>query len=87
MEEEEEEEVVFTRENRGGSAQHATRATPVRSEEEAVVTGDETGGRNPLNTEHAHQLQHVTHQQQPNPRLDGCLGGGYSSDNSNLSVS
>ena len=30
-EEEEEEEVVFTRENRGGSAQHATRATPLRS--------------------------------------------------------
>jgi len=32
-EEEEEEvvEVVFTRENRGGSAQHATRATPIRS--------------------------------------------------------
>ena len=28
---EEEEEVVFTRENRGGSAQHATRATPLRS--------------------------------------------------------
>jgi len=25
------EEVVFTRENRGGSAQHATRATPTRS--------------------------------------------------------
>ena len=30
-EEEEEEEVVFTRENRGGSAQRATRATPTRS--------------------------------------------------------
>ena len=30
-EEEEEEEVVFTRDNRGGSAQHATRATPTRS--------------------------------------------------------
>ena len=29
--EEEEEEVVFSRENRGGSAQHATRATPTRS--------------------------------------------------------
>ena len=29
--EEEEEEVVFTRDNRGGSAQHATRATPIRS--------------------------------------------------------
>ena len=28
---EEEEEVVFTRDNRGGSAQHATRATPTRS--------------------------------------------------------
>ena len=27
----EEEVVVFTRENRGGSAQHATRATPIRS--------------------------------------------------------
>ena len=25
------EEVVFTRDNRGGSAQHATRATPTRS--------------------------------------------------------
>ena len=25
------EEVVFTRDNRGGSAQHATRATPLRS--------------------------------------------------------
>jgi len=31
VEEEEEEEVVFTRENRGGSAQHATRVTPIRS--------------------------------------------------------
>ena len=33
VEEEEEEvvEVVFTRENRGGSAQHATRAKPLRS--------------------------------------------------------
>ena len=30
QEEEEEEEVVFTRDNRGGSAQHATRATPIR---------------------------------------------------------
>ena len=30
-EEKEEEEVVFTRENREGSAQHATRATPIRS--------------------------------------------------------
>ena len=30
-EEEEEEEVVFTRENREGSAQHATRAIPLRS--------------------------------------------------------
>ena len=29
--EEEEVKVVFTRENRGGSAQHATRATPTRS--------------------------------------------------------
>ena len=29
--EEEEGEVVFTCENRGGSAQHATRATPTRS--------------------------------------------------------
>ena len=28
-EEEKEEEEVFTRENRGGSAQHATRATPI----------------------------------------------------------
>ena len=28
---EEEVEVVFTRENRGGSAQHATRPTPIRS--------------------------------------------------------
>ena len=26
--------MVFTRENRGGSAQHATRATPIREEEE-----------------------------------------------------
>ena len=31
QEQQEEEEVVFTRENRGGSAQHATRATPIRS--------------------------------------------------------
>ena len=30
-EEEEEEEEVFTRQNRGGSAQHATRVTPTRS--------------------------------------------------------
>ena len=30
---EEEEEVVFTRENRGGSAQHATRATPMEIEQ------------------------------------------------------
>ena len=39
-EEEEEEEVVvvvvFTRENRGGSTQHAKRATPTRSSHEGV---------------------------------------------------
>ena len=29
--------VVFTLENRGGSAQHATRATPTRWEEEEVL--------------------------------------------------
>ena len=52
--------VVFTRENRGGSAQHATRATPTRSshrpmEEEAVFIRGVNTNEDPPN---AHQAQH-----------------------------
>jgi hypothetical protein len=49
----EEVEVVFTRENRGGSAQHTTRAGP--EEEEGVVVCTREIEGDPLNTQHAQE--------------------------------
>ena len=45
---EKEEEAVFARENRGGSAQHATRATSTQTGEEAALPRESIKGRRRL---------------------------------------